>query len=256
MIGKAIDYGKRGRVVVVPDTDALALAAAQLLRDSVREAVLDRGAAFIALSGGSTPKAMGAVLGALPMRDEVPWGSTHVFWSDERLVPLDDPESNAGEAMRGYLDSLPIAKRQIHPYLTTGSPEEAAELYEETIRSVVPGRPVPMFDLILLGMGDDGHTASLFPGTGALRINSRLVVENQVDQLNSTRLTFTAPLINAARTVAFLLAGSAKASRLAEVLDGERDIDRLPSQLVRPSHGELIWLVDEAAAANLARQAV
>ena len=250
----SIDYGRRGRVVVVPDAGTLANEAAQLVRQTTLEAVSDRGSAFIALSGGSTPKAMGEVLGSSPMRDEVPWGSTHIFWGDERWVPLEDPESNAGEAMRGFLDSLPIGRQQIHPFLTTGTPESAAELYEETIRSVVPGRPVPMFDLVLLGMGDDGHTASLFPGTDALHVTSRLVVENAVEKLNATRLTFTAPLINAARTVAFLLAGEGKAARLAEVLDGEHDPDRLPSQLIQPSHGELIWLVDAAAASRLARQ--
>jgi 6-phosphogluconolactonase len=111
-----------------------------------------------------------------------------------------------------------------------------------------------MFDLILLGMGDDGHTASLFPGTEALRVTDRMVADNTVEKLGATRLTFTAPLINAARRVAFLLGGAGKASRLAEVIDSPHDTDRLPSQLVRPTHGELIWLVDAAAAANLERK--
>jgi 6-phosphogluconolactonase len=254
MSGSTIDYGKRGQVVVLPDPGTLAKAAAEVVRDTARDAVTNRGSAFIALSGGSTPKAMGAVLASPPMREEVPWGSLHIFWGDERWVPLEDPESNAGEAIRGYLDALPINRKQIHPYLTTGEPEMAAAVYEEAIRSVVPGRPLPMFDLILLGMGDDAHTASLFPETAALGETSRLVVENYVEKRDTTRLTFTAPLINAARTVAFMVTGAEKAAPLSAVLDGDPNPEQLPAQLIRPNHGDLIWLVDEAAAANLNRK--
>jgi 6-phosphogluconolactonase len=254
MTRQTIDYGQRGQVVVVPGADELARAAAELVRDTTRDAVANRGFTFVALSGGSTPKAMGALLKQEPLRDEVPWGSTHIFWGDERWVPIEDPESNAGEAMRGFLESVPIPPRQVHPYLISGSPAAAARAYEDTIRSVVPGRPLPMFDLILLGMGDDGHTASLFPGTEALHVTDRMVAENSVEKLGATRLTFTAPLINAARRVVFLLGSAGKASRLAEVLDSPRDVERLPSQLVRPTHGDLIWLVDAATAAKLERQ--
>jgi 6-phosphogluconolactonase len=253
MTNRVIDYGNRGQVIVVADADTLANEAAQLVCTTARDAVSNRGYAFVALSGGSTPKQMGNILGSQPLCDEIPWGSTHVFWGDERWVPLESPESNAGEAKRGFLDKMPIPNRQIHPFTVSGEPAAAAELYEETIKEIVPGEPIPMFDLILLGMGDDGHTASLFPGTEALTVTDRLVAENNVEKLSATRLTFTAPLINAARNVAFLLAGETKAARLAEVLDGDRDPIRLPSQIVRPTHGDLIWLVDEAAASNLAR---
>ena len=253
MTNRVIDYGKRGRVVVVPDADSLANEAAQLVCETTKDAVSNRGYAFVALSGGSTPKKMGDILGSQPLCDEIPWGSTHVFWGDERWVPLESPESNAGEAKRGFLDNMPIPNRQIHPFTISGEPVAAATVYEDTIKEIVPGEPIPMFDLILLGMGDDGHTASLFPGTQALTVTDRLVAENDIEHLNATRLTFTAPLINAARTVAFLLAGEGKAARLAEVLDGEHDPNRLPSQIVRPTHGDLIWLVDEAAALNLSR---
>jgi 6-phosphogluconolactonase len=254
MTDGTIDYGERGRVVVLPDARSLAQHAAELLRDLTREVVADRANAYIALSGGSTPKAMGAILGAQPMRDEVPWGSLHVFWGDERWAPIDSPDSNAGEALRGYLDSVPIPRSQVHPFETSGDPAESAANYERLIKTVVPGSPMPMFDLILLGMGDDGHTASLFPGTAALAVTDRLVAENQVEKLNATRLTFTAPLINAARHVAFLVTGAGKAERLAQVLDGPQDPMQLPSQLVRPTHGQLTWLVDKAAAADLARE--
>ena len=253
MTNRAIDYGQRGKVIVVPDAASLAHDAAQLVSSTSREAVANRGNAFVALSGGSTPKQMGGILGAEPMRSELPWGSIHIFWGDERWVSIEDPESNAGEAIRGYLDSVPIPREQLHPFLIAGTPAVSAALYEDAIRAVVPGSPVPMFDLILLGMGDDGHTASLFPGTDALKIRDRLVAENEVEKLGATRLTFTAPLLNAARTVAFLLAGEGKATRLSDVLDGESDTNRLPSQIVRPTHGDLIWLVDETAASKLAR---
>jgi 6-phosphogluconolactonase len=248
-----IDYGERGAVVVLPDPRSLAQHAAELLRDITREVVNDRANAYVALSGGSTPKAMGAILGAEPMRNEVPWGSLHIFWGDERWVPLESPESNAGEAKRGFLDAVPIPPSQIHPFETSGDPAKSAASYEKLIKTVVPGSPTPMFDLILLGMGDDGHTASLFPGTAALAVTDRLVAENQVEKLNTIRLTFTAPLINAARHVAFLVAGAGKSERLAQVLDGPLDPVQLPSQLVRPTHGQLTWLVDEAAAACLTR---
>src|SRR5687767_11406807 len=114
MTNRSINYGERGRVIVTPDAASLAHDAAQLVSDTTRDAVSNRGVAFVALSGGSTPKHMGRILGAAPMRDLVPWGSLHVFWGDERWVPIDDPESNAGEAMRGYLESVPIPREQIH----------------------------------------------------------------------------------------------------------------------------------------------
>jgi 6-phosphogluconolactonase len=255
MSDKTIDYGERGRVVVLPDAQALAERAAETLRDIAKSAVTDRGNAFVALSGGSTPKRMGSILGADPMRDEVPWAALQVFWGDERWVPLENPESNAGEAMRGYLDAVPISRNQIHPFETTGDPDESARHYAQLIHDLVPGAPVPTFDLILLGMGDDGHTASLFPHTAALSIADRLVAANHVPKLDTVRLTFTARLINAARQVIFLVAGESKAERLSEVLDGPEEPERLPSQLVRPVNGALTWLADEAAVSKLARAA-
>ncbi len=252
-MSKTIDYGDRGTVVVYPDPQALANAAAELVRTLTIGASHDRGQATIALSGGSTPKAMGAVLAQPPYLDEIPWGSTHFFWGDERWVPLESPESNAGEAKRGYLDIVPVPARNIRPFDTSGDPEDGAAEYEAIIRTVVAGQPIPMFDLVLLGMGDDGHTASLFPQTEALGERDRLVVPNYVPKFDTTRLTFTVPLINAARAVVFLAAGPGKAERLSDVLDGELDPLNLPSQLISPTHGTLTWLVDEAAAANLKR---
>jgi 6-phosphogluconolactonase len=252
MSERVIDYGERGKVRVVADGNAIARAGAELVRDEMIEAVRERGVGCIALSGGSTPKAMGAILREEPFRSQVPWGSMQVFWGDERWVPIIDPESNAGEALRGYLTSVPIPQSNIHPFPTSGDPAIAAEIYAETIKRVVPGSPLPIFDLILLGMGQDGHTASLFPGSSAVGVEDKLVVHTTITRLETIRLTFTAPLINAARKVVFLVGGEGKAGPLAEVLDGPRNPAHLPSQSIHPTDGDLIWIVDEAAAGRLA----
>jgi 6-phosphogluconolactonase len=251
-----IDYGDRGRVVVVEDAAALAQEAAQAFIEAVAEAVLNRGGAAVALSGGSTPKAMGSLLAKPEFSSRVPWDQVNVFWGDERWVPLYSLESNAGEALRVFLNRVGAPEERVHPFATEDvTPDESAAAYEALIKSsVLSGESgIPVFDLILLGMGDDGHTASLFPGTSAVREAERLVVAHNVPKLNATRLTFTPPLINAARSVVFLAAGAGKAERLAEVLDGDIDLDRLPSQVVRPANGP-IWLVDRAAITKLARQ--
>lgn len=252
---RTLDYGDRGRVVVVRDGDALANLAANLLLTSAEEATAVGHRALIALSGGSTPKRMGELLGTEPLIERVPWANLEIFWGDERWVPLADPESNAGEAMRGYLDKAPIPPDRIHPFATEGiAPDESAAAMERTLRDLQPGSAVPQFDLILLGMGDDGHTASLFPGTAAIHETGRLVVSHHVDKLDATRLTFTPPLINAALKVAFLVGGEGKAEMLAKVLEGPIDVDALPAQAIRPANGHLTWLVDEAAASRLSRR--
>ncbi len=252
---RLIDYQDRGQVRVVADAEALAVAAAGLLQSAIDEAVGNDGKAFVALSGGSTPRRMGELLATPPYADHLDWSRLHVFWGDERWVALDDPESNAGEAKRGFLDLLPVPSDQIHAFDTSlDDPDLAATRYEETIRSVVPVRGAwPCFDLVFLGMGDDGHTASLFPSTFAIQEASRIVVANPVPKLNTTRLTLTPPVINAAKRVAFLVGGAGKAGMLHNVLDGPVDIELMPAQVVRPQEGAPLWLIDEAAAAKLDR---
>lgn len=252
----SIDYGDRGRVQVVPDADALAREAAELFIAKANEAVARSGKATIALSGGSTPKQMGRLLAQEGYRERVPWENLHVFWGDERWVPLDSEMSNAGEAMRTFLDLVWIPADHVHPFETEGiTPEESASRYESLVRSTVGQNGArPAFDLILLGMGDDGHTASLFPGTKVVNERDRLVVAHEVPQLNVTRLTMTPPLLNAGRNVVFLAAGPGKASRLAEVLDGPIDTNRLPAQVIRPTNGGPTWLVDLDATTSLAKQ--
>ncbi|MEA2526238.1 MAG: 6-phosphogluconolactonase [Thermomicrobiales bacterium] len=253
MIDATFDYGPRGRVVVVRDPAELARETVDLALTTVIAAQAERRWAYTALSGGSTPKAMGEVLARQPYRDLIAWHYLHVFWGDERWVPLSSPESNAGEAKRIFLDYVPIPASQVHPYETEGmTPEESAARYAELVRSLVPSDGgLPRFDLIFLGMGDDGHTASLFPHTAPIHEQDQLVVSHVVPKLESPRLTFTPPLLNAARLVIFLVGGAGKAQRLKEVLEGPEQPDELPSQVVRPVDGELIWLVDRAAASAL-----
>lgn len=252
----SIDYRERGTVLVVEDADALAREAAERFIATTRSAVERTGKATVALSGGSTPKQMGQLLAQEDYRERVPWHDVQVFWGDERWVPLDAPESNAGEAKRTFLDLVGIPAANVHPFETEEiSPEESARRYESLVREIVDDVDgLPRFDLIFLGMGDDGHTASLFPGTAAIHERQRLVVSHVVPKLNATRLTMTPPLLNAGRSVVFLAAGAGKAARLAEVLEGPVDVDRLPSQVIRPSAGGPIWLVDVAAAASLTKQ--
>ena len=197
---------------------------------------------------------------ALAAGENLNWERWQIFWSDERCVPPTSPDSNYRMAKETLLD--PLAHRNAAPRMVVrlageGDPEAAAAAYERAVRETVPANPnsgagqLPRFDLILLGMGADGHTASLFPHTAALAETERLVVANPVPKLDTTRLTFTFPLINAARRVLVLVAGADKAPALHEVLAGPRDPDLYPSQRLHPVDGAVTWLVDAAAHAQL-----
>ncbi|MGB3306955.1 MAG: 6-phosphogluconolactonase [Thermomicrobiales bacterium] len=251
-----LDYGPRGTVVIVPDSDALAATAAETFISTVAEAAGEERDAIVALSGGSTPKKMGSLLRTPEYAGRMHWDRLQVFWGDERWVSISDSESNAGEALRGFLEYVPIPHDHIHPYeIGDGAdPEEVAAEYVRGIRAVTEvAEETPRFDLIFLGMGDDGHTLSLFPGTTAMHEQERLVVSHLVPKLNATRLTFTPRLANAAKAAVFLIGGAGKAEMLHRVLDGPIDIDETPSQVIHPTDGSLVWLVDEAAAARLDR---
>jgi 6-phosphogluconolactonase len=249
------DVGERGVVTVVPDGSALAKAAAERFAAAVERAVAARAQAFVALSGGSTPKQMGTILAREPYRSRIPWDRVQVFWGDERWAPLAATESNAGEAMRGFLDLVPIPRVNVHPWNTEAdSAEDAAAAYEATLREAFGSvNGFPRFDLVLLGMGDDGHTASLFPGTRALDVSDRLAVANFVPKLDTIRLTLTAPMLNAGREILFLVGGPGKADRLEAVLEGPLSIGEQPAQMIRAESedGLLAWLVDEDAARGL-----
>ena len=217
------------------------------------EARAARGACRIALAGGSTPKGLYALLAEdARRREQVPWEALDIFWGDERHVPGDHPDSNYRMAYEAMLSRVPIPSARIHRVPTgEGDAAAVAAAYEAEIRRVFAAPTgVPRFDLILLGLGSDGHTASLFPGTAALAERQRLVVANHVEKLGADRITFTLPLIDAARVVVFVVAGRDKAHAVRGVLQPEPAGTPLPAALVRPESGSLLWLMDAAAAAR------
>jgi 6-phosphogluconolactonase len=232
------------------DAHALADDAAALVTELAESSIAARGHFSIALSGGSTPKALYARLAGDPHAARIEWARVHVFWGDERCVPPDHPDSNYRMARETLLDHVPIPSGNIHRMPGEENPSQAAEEYARTLADHFD-EPMPRFDLILLGMGDDGHTASLFPYSLALTITDRAVVAQYVVKLSAWRLTLTYPAINNAMTVAFLIAGAGKAEMLTRVLNGARDIGEIPSQGIAPAQGRLLFLVDRAAAAHI-----
>jgi 6-phosphogluconolactonase len=226
--------------------EQLAGAAARALVEGAGRAIAERGRFAVALAGGSTPEATYEVL-ARDHAEDVDWPNVHVFFGDERTVPPDHEESNYRMAREKLLDRVPVGS--VHRMRGELSPEEAAESYKEDLREFFAGE-FPVLDLVMLGIGEDGHTASLFPGTPALEVTDRLVVANPVPKLETTRITLTAPVLNAAREVFFLVAGGGKAGALAEILEGEADPRACPAKLVRPPGGPT-WMVDRAAARSL-----
>ena len=237
-------------IAVYPDLESLSRAAAALLVTQANLAVAARGRFSVALAGGATPRRTYELLATPPWVDQAPWDRVHVFWGDERCVPLSDSRSNARQAQAAWLDRVPIPADQLHPLDCAPDPAAAARQYEAKLREFFAGQP-PRLDLVLLGLGDDGHTASLFPGTAVLKESERWAAAVSVAGADLYRVTLTAPLINQAAVVAFLVAGGAKAGVLRQVLHGPRDPVRLPAQLIQPHHGELLWLTDLAAAAQL-----
>lgn len=236
--------------------DALSRAAAERFVEGIQAAVAARGAARIAISGGGSPKPVFALLAdpREPYREAIRWDRLWVFWVDERCVPPENPDSNYGVTRQLLLDKVPLPPEHIIRIEGELPPEEAAARYESAIRGHfrLEGAEGPVFDVLHLGMGDDGHTASLFPHTAALHEMLRLSVANHVpQQKQSWRVTLTWPVINAARDVFFLIDGAAKADPLGRVLQGPCDPETLPSQLIRPQNGRLLFLLDKAAAAHL-----
>lgn len=226
--------------------------AAELFTAQAAEAVRAHGRFAVALSGGSTPKTLYSLLATKP---GIPWDKVCFFWGDERHVPPDNPESNYRMANEALLSKVPVRPENIFRIHAEEADAAAAALqYEQRIKDFfhLPPGQFPRFDLILLGIGPDGHTASLFPGTAALNETQRLVVANWVPKFNTHRLTFTFPVLNAAACVTFLASGPDKAPILHEIL--ENSAANLPSQKVQPSNGKLIWLVDDAAASKLSRR--
>ncbi len=240
---------------VEQNSAALASRTAQYFVEMAEESVAARGRVRIAISGGSTPKAAFQLMGdpSQPWRARMPWDQLDLYWVDERCVPPDDQESNFRMTREALLDHAPLRPAQIHRMEGELAPEEAAARYESGLRNDfrLEGAEVPRFDLVQLGMGPDGHTASLFPHTEALNEMMRLVASNHVPQKDAWRITLTWPVINHARSVFFLVSGVDKAGVISEVFTGPRDVERLPSQLICPASGILTLILDRSAASQL-----
>ena len=237
------------------DAESVAQGASQWIAELAREGVSQRGRFSVALAGGSTPRRIYEILaGDDGPGNSLDWPKVHVFFGDERTVPPDHSDSNFRMAHEALLSLVAIPAENVHRMIGEGDAVANARLYEDELRSFFgDDADWPAFDLVMLGMGDDGHTASLFPATTALEERRAWVVANWVEKFDTFRVTLTAPAVNAARHVMFMVAGGSKAARLREVLHGEHDPQRLPSQLIRPDDGSLEWLVDRAAAAELDR---
>jgi len=240
-------------VTVYEDSEALSRAVAQLFAQEARQAVKARGRFTVLLSGGETPRRSYQMLAEEPLRSSIPWHALQLFWGDERWVPQNNPLSNLGAARRAFLDLVPLGETQIHPIPYGSSPHESALSYERTLRSFFGVDP-PRFDLVLLGLGENGHTASLFPGSAVLSEAYRWVCEVYVAEQDLHRVTTTALLINQAALVAFTVAGKGKSAILQRVLEGAPDPNEFPAQLIKPEPGRLLWLADRDAARLLSEK--
>lgn len=225
-----------------PDKDALSRAASEFLAEQAQQAVADKGSFYLALAGGSTPRELYKQLAQPHLSTQFPWRHTHVFWGDERCVPIDDSRSNAGMAYRILLNHVPIPPDHVLPMIGRGSPEQNAAAYQSILQNSFSTTP-PHFDLILLGLGEDGHTASLFPGTTALNKSQQWTAVSQGPD-GLTRITLTLPVINNSRVVAFLVSGTKKTDVVSRVLKGDKS---LPASHVRPINGTVHWFLDRAA---------
>lgn len=237
---------------IYADKTELTRAAADYVLECYRNAVTEHGDFALALSGGSTPRGLFQLLTTPAYSGQIDWQKVEVFWGDERTVPPDHADSNYRMAKETLLDHVPLPADNIHRVLAELPPVQAAQAYEDTLRQFFESHSgQPRFDLVLLGMGDDGHTASLFPHTAALDETEPWVVANHVPQLDTWRITLTYPVINHAAHIVFLVSGTGKAAPLKAVLEGPRQPHDLPSQGIQPTEGELVWLVDQDAAAQL-----
>jgi 6-phosphogluconolactonase len=246
---------QRREVYILKDNDAIARRAAEEFVKLAQSATKNRGSFSVALSGGSTPKLLYSLLAADPeLRAEVPWDKMELFFGDERHVGPDDPQSNFKMASDTMFTKAPLKPEQIHRMKGEyPDAEKAAQEYEQDLRTHFhpKDKELPRFDLVLAGMGDEGHTLSLFPGTKALHAQGRAVVRNWVGKLYTDRVTITAQLANNAQMILFMVAGKEKALVLKGVLEGPYEPEQLPAQLLQPTNGKLLWLVDQAAGSIL-----
>lgn len=251
------DSKPKKEVRILPDGAAIAKRAAQLFAEIAAAAAKQKGSFVVALSGGSTPKALYSLLvNDSSLRSLMPWDKTFLFFGDERHVPPDDQQSNFRMATEAMISKSPLKPQQV--FRIKGEYPEAQQAaleYEKDIRAhfQLSDGQLPRFDLVLLGMGNEGHVASLFPGTKALKENRRIVVHNWVGKVLMDRITLTAPAINNAAHIIAMVTGSEKAPALTAVLERVYEPEQLPAQLIQPVNGDLLWLVDTAAGSMLTR---
>ncbi len=244
------------RIVVCPTKESLFEAAAQCVAQSMTSQSQPAQFYSIALSGGSTPRGLFNLLTAEPYRTQIDWSAVRIFWGDERPVPADHPESNFRMAKENFLDHLPIPSEQVFRIEGERPGEEAAAGYEKVLQQAfsLGETEVPRLDLVLLGMGPDAHTASLFPETGVLEEKERLVTAPWVEKFQTHRITLTPKVFNAAQKIVFVVSGVDKALALQAVLEGPFQPRQYPAQIIHPVQGELIWLLDQAAASQLKKK--
>ena len=232
-------------IKVFPDAEKLARGVAEFFIGTGNEAISNRGLFTVALAGGSTPIVSFETLSEEPFISRIDWAKVHVFWGDERCVPPTDKECNFLMASQFLLDNTPIPGINIYRMEGELDPEQAAKRYKKKLEEFFGTEP--QFDLILLGMGDDGHTASLFPGTAAVFDDKNWVVANYVQKKDAWRLTLTPKIINQSRNIAFVVSGESKSKVLKNVLEGKYQPETLPSQIIQPVDGNLFWYIDEPA---------
>ena len=246
---------KNYKIQIFPNLEVLSRAAAETIVKHVADCLQKQDTFSIALSGGSTPRRLYSLLAKeAVLADRISWQRIHFFWGDERHVAPDHPDSNYLMAYNTLLSQASIPSTNIHRFRSEDADaERAAADYERQIQRFFKLRAgeMPRFDFVLLGMGNDGHTASLFPGTSALKETRRLVTANWVEKFRTFRLTLTAPVLNSAACLLFLVAGKDKADAVQAVLEGSFQPNRYPAQLIQPSGGELIWLLDRSAGKHL-----
>lgn len=231
---------------IAKDSEQLSTELAGWISRYVQQVLEKKDRFTFVLSGGSTPKLLYSKLAEMPYKTSIPWNKIHFFWGDERAVPFEDSRNNAKMCFEELLDKVPVVAENIHVMRTDIDPDSAAKEYEGVLKTYFQGSETT-FDLVLLGMGDDGHTLSLFPGTDVIHEQNAWTSSFFLPAQDMYRITLTAPLVNKSACVVFLAAGSGKAETLKNVLKGERNIDLYPSQIINPENGQLHWFVDEAA---------
>lgn len=237
-------------IQVAVDVKDLSKRVADLLKYDIEETLRSKDRYTLVLSGGSTPKALYQLLATEPYRSSIPWDKIHFFWGDERFVPFEDDRNNAKMAFEELLNHVPVVKENIHIMRTDLRHEEASQHYETILHSYFT-KEGETFDFVLLGMGDDGHTLSLFPGTEIIQEKEKWVSSFYLDSQSMYRISLTAPVVNKARKVVFMATGKNKAKMLQNVLEGESNVSLYPSQIIQPITGTLYWFVDQEAASEI-----